>query len=278
MYKRQGFQAAEGGYIFIGGALSSTQHFGATLYIQAGTIEIGAAASSDTFVNFQTISADTLVLDNAAEFDGLMEGFGTGDIIDLKNAQNVVVDGYETTGSFEGVLHLHYDHNGSTYAADLSFHGANYTQDSFVLVSDGNDGTNILFDQPVVLGPTQLVTTPSVANHDFYWPSFSRDGSKLAFWHNPGVSGDDQIIIKSLTGGSDVVISTGDTTEGDNSPITFSWDGQYVAFASSDPTLHPGNTDEAIYLANTTTGALLVSSPTSPASDWNTTLVPSDEN
>ncbi len=250
-------QAIDGAYIAIGGNVTSAANTGAFLYIEAATLELENAVSADTVVEFQAITADKLVMDQPTSFDGTIEFFGVGalgDVIDMPFAENAVIDSYDAAS---GVLHFHFDNFANTgIAAAVTFSG-NYVQDNFGFVDDGHGGTEIRFDQPVALGPTQLVATPDIANDSFYWPSFSPDGSELAFWHNS--SPDDEIVIKSLTGGQDFFIDTGLSSDGDNSPITFSHDGGYVAFGSADDSLANGaipSGTNAIYLAGTASGSL----------------------
>jgi hypothetical protein len=100
----------------------------------AGTVALLAGAGMGQTADFAA-GTGALDLTMPLSFDGLIEGFGASDQIDLVNTQ-------ETSYSFgNGVLTVE---NGSATVASLRFSGS-YTTGSFTLMGDGHGGTVITF-------------------------------------------------------------------------------------------------------------------------------------
>ena len=125
--------------------------------ISGGTLQFDAA--SDAAVTFTaapttgTAAVGTLVLGDAADFTGTVTGFSPGDTIDLAHVSSSAI-------SFSS----------GAAALDVNFAGhsiallGNYTAGDFSLVDDGQHGTNLVFNAPVI-ETDQFTLTPGVDAH-----------------------------------------------------------------------------------------------------------------
>jgi large repetitive protein len=132
--------------------------------IAGGTLELGAASDAQVQFSASQSASGTLVLDDVAHFTGTISGITMhGDTIDLVGISqaNTALDYNSTTG----VLELHYDSaNPSVFIPITGGIVPTATSDSasyFSEHSDGNGGTDVVFDQGPVIDTDQFTLSQS---------------------------------------------------------------------------------------------------------------------
>jgi hypothetical protein len=99
-----------------------------------GTLSLLLGAAASQTVDFDAATG-SLYLTHPSDFQGMVTGFGAGDIIDLRNT-------VETSYSFSNSVLTVKD--GTTIEATLHFNGV-YSSNSFSLGTDNDGGTLVKF-------------------------------------------------------------------------------------------------------------------------------------
>jgi Ca2+-binding RTX toxin-like protein len=124
------------------------------VYIGGGTMEFGAASSAPVF--FLTNGA--LVLDDTAHFTGTVSGIAqVGDTIDLAGIApaNVALN----FNPISGALELHYGPGPTQFipiTGGIVASAGSSSASDFILKSDGNTGTDVVFDPGPVIQTNQF--------------------------------------------------------------------------------------------------------------------------
>jgi hypothetical protein len=122
---------ASGGLLSIATTVSGT---GALAIGATGTLSLLLGAAASQTVDFDAATG-SLYLTHPSDFQGMVTGFGAGDIIDLRNT-------VETSYSFSNSVLTVKD--GTTIEATLHFNGV-YSSNSFSLGTDNDGGTLVKF-------------------------------------------------------------------------------------------------------------------------------------
>ncbi len=144
---------ADTGLLKIDGAVSG----GGQAVIQGGAIEFGGASDAHVQFSANASASGTLVLDDVADFTGSISGITMhGDTIHLVNEATVSLD-YNA-----GALELHYGTGPGQFLSVTGGIVASAGADSpnyFSEYSDGNGGTNVVFDRGPVIATDNFDVT-----------------------------------------------------------------------------------------------------------------------
>ncbi|MEJ2376012.1 MAG: hypothetical protein P8Y71_11555 [Pseudolabrys sp.] len=126
-------QASAGATLQISSDTNGTGAFGT----QGGIVTFDHAVGNGLSVDFNVATADTLVLNDVAAFQGMLVSFGSADVIDLNNVTGLTSINYDGTTSTLQVLD-----STSVVVVSLSLTGT-YTTSNFMLsdLSDGEPNT-----------------------------------------------------------------------------------------------------------------------------------------